>query len=65
MQYTKETMPYKLTLKSPKGKKYVFYKSVTEFIDFNEQYFTSEEGYRKTPQTDRQLHQEFDNKLNL
>jgi hypothetical protein len=36
---TKEGMPYKLVLVDPYGKKHTFYKSTTEYLSYNKDYF--------------------------
>lgn len=38
--YTKETMPYKITLNHYSGIKYVYYRSTTEYLQYDDSKFT-------------------------
>jgi len=50
MIFTQETMPWKLTLIHLKtNKKYEFYKSITEYLDYDSAAFRTESTEKGTP----------------
>lgn len=58
MIYNKQTMPWRLTLiYKLNNKKHVYYKSTTEYLEYNEESFTCEEEHQKTQRTSRQTNQ--------
>ena len=42
MTYAKATMPWKIELREPDGKRHVFYASMTDWLSYNENYFSVE-----------------------